>query len=438
MSATDGSATRLRRLLAGLDWHISIPILAFLGLLGTSLYVLQFPASMAWSVLGTAFVTSGAAAFTGALVGLLFGIPFAAGTSSAPATGKGSGRYKGNTNLEQISDWLTKLLVGAGLVQLGRTPAAFSRLANALSNGFGGTNSSAPFGLTFVIFYAGCGFFYLYLWSRLSLPKRLDAAEEFPATVESLEKAPPVKITSVESSPAPQTGGDVIAPIPTDEVLSAFAVSSADAASRSLDSLAYSIASPRDSLSEIGLQIRREIKRLLAATGHADAVGYPTDQLITALEGIANVPMGALDTIRRFYEVQDQYKLTGGEVDESVLRRAVESGIGIIDSLRSVPREHHFVYATQIPLYEDHDGTQLVQEAKGLILRSTTTESGNPVFRILPTTRTGLEIGQEVSWEWNDAREFGPTWYRDPDDGSIKKAWDASLEFVGRSLSDFN
>jgi len=41
--------------------------------------------------------------------------------------------YSGNTNLEQISDWLTKILVGVGLTQLREIPGQVQRLATQCS-----------------------------------------------------------------------------------------------------------------------------------------------------------------------------------------------------------------------------------------------------------------------------------------------------------------
>ncbi len=54
----------------------------------------------------------------------------AAGTSassSSPTTASAAG-YGANTNLEQVSDWLTKLLLGAGLTQLILVPSGLQRL----------------------------------------------------------------------------------------------------------------------------------------------------------------------------------------------------------------------------------------------------------------------------------------------------------------------
>jgi len=47
------------------------------------------------------------------------------------------GRLNANTNLEEISDWLTKIIVGATLVQLGNLIRHFGTLATAVSSIFG-------------------------------------------------------------------------------------------------------------------------------------------------------------------------------------------------------------------------------------------------------------------------------------------------------------
>src|SRR3954451_4886576 len=62
------------------------------------------------------------------ILGLIFGEPrprteFFAGASE---------RYSSNSNLEQITDWLTKLLVGAGLLELGNMPAASAAIGGFL------------------------------------------------------------------------------------------------------------------------------------------------------------------------------------------------------------------------------------------------------------------------------------------------------------------
>src|SRR5690348_5138906 len=65
------------------------------------------------------------------ILGLIFGVPRARSEFIAGA----SERYASNSNLEQISDWLTKLLVGAGLVQLTSTPGRLRDLGEYLGSG---------------------------------------------------------------------------------------------------------------------------------------------------------------------------------------------------------------------------------------------------------------------------------------------------------------
>lgn len=123
-----------------------------------------------WQALGFGLMVSGAAAIVGGLTGFLFGIPRTV-TGSGPNDGTTS--YQGNTNLEQISDWLTKIIVGIGLVQIARGPDALARLSHSLANGFGSHNANPGFALAMVLYFASTGFLYLYLWSRLDLIREL-------------------------------------------------------------------------------------------------------------------------------------------------------------------------------------------------------------------------------------------------------------------------
>jgi len=135
-------------------WVYSIPSLGGLGVLVTLIYVSQVGGGKRWSVFGTAMVFAGAAALVGGVVGFLFGIPL---TSKQRAAGADGSQYETNTNLEQVSDWLTKIIVGVGLVQLGRALPALTRLATSLNDPLGGTPYGGAFGLGLTIFYALLG-----------------------------------------------------------------------------------------------------------------------------------------------------------------------------------------------------------------------------------------------------------------------------------------
>jgi hypothetical protein len=162
----DAKTTRIRQP----GWTYFIPALSGLGVLVTLVYVSQIAGGKRWSVFGTAIAIAGAATVVGGVIGFLFGIPL---TSKQRAAGTGDSQYETNTNLEQVSDWLTKIIVGVGLVQIGRALPALDRLAKSLNDPLGGKPYGGPFGLGLTIFYSLLGFLFLYLWSRTDFTREL-------------------------------------------------------------------------------------------------------------------------------------------------------------------------------------------------------------------------------------------------------------------------
>jgi uncharacterized membrane protein YqgA involved in biofilm formation len=114
-----------------------------------------------------------ASAVAGGVIGFLFGIPKSRQVESQTATR----RYLGNTNLEEISDWLTKIIVGLALSQVGKIPDRFQALADHLAKGLGGDDIAEVFSLATLIFFLGCGFLYGYHWARTTLTRLLNDVE---------------------------------------------------------------------------------------------------------------------------------------------------------------------------------------------------------------------------------------------------------------------
>ena len=87
------------------------------------------------------------------------------------------GTYRPNTNLEQISDWLTKILVGVGLVQFTTLARHAGDLVAFLGEPFGGD----PYGETFaggtLVVFAVSGFLTFYLVTRVYLPSAFAHAD---------------------------------------------------------------------------------------------------------------------------------------------------------------------------------------------------------------------------------------------------------------------
>jgi len=142
-------------------------------------------ASSALSVFSIASMFAIASALGGGLFGFLFGIPRTLqqqrdgeheGGSKENSDGQAS-TYAPNTNLEQISDWLTKILVGAGLIQLTKLRQFLGETATSLAPGFGGGDLGRVFALATILSYLLLGFLVGYLWTRLYFAGALRAAD---------------------------------------------------------------------------------------------------------------------------------------------------------------------------------------------------------------------------------------------------------------------
>jgi hypothetical protein len=72
-----------------------------------------------------------------------------------------------NTNLEQISDWLTKIIVGVGLTKLESVPGALDRFGSNVEQYFG--YGGKVFGIGGGLFFLIAGFFLSYVGTRVKL-----------------------------------------------------------------------------------------------------------------------------------------------------------------------------------------------------------------------------------------------------------------------------
>jgi predicted phage tail protein len=142
--------------------------------LGVGIVVGAIAILLRWGVsdlaaVSAALVLAGASLFSGVLVGFLFGIPKTLQRKTEPSASAPSDTdYQPNTNLEEISDWLTKMLVGVGLVELGQVPRAIDSIAAYWERCFG-TACPRPFAAGVIVYFAVIGFLLGYLWTRLAL-----------------------------------------------------------------------------------------------------------------------------------------------------------------------------------------------------------------------------------------------------------------------------
>lgn len=111
-------------------------------------------------------MVSAASFLAGGLLGFLFGVPRAL-TSDTDKGSSQRDRLNANTNLEQVSDWLTKIIIGATLVQLGSVVHRFGELATFVSGIFGNPSTQNKTMAGAIILYSTVfGFFAAYIGAR--------------------------------------------------------------------------------------------------------------------------------------------------------------------------------------------------------------------------------------------------------------------------------
>jgi hypothetical protein len=140
-------------------------------------------------VIGAGLLTAGASLGAGGFVGFLFGVP----KSTQPAADNGGSKpsgsasesnskddkndgtkpaYGGNTNLEQISDWLTKTIVGVSLVEFHKLPPYLGKLSEYVAAGLDGDPlTTKAIALVIMVYFASTGFLVGYLWTRIYLTR---------------------------------------------------------------------------------------------------------------------------------------------------------------------------------------------------------------------------------------------------------------------------
>jgi CheY-like chemotaxis protein len=182
-SRNAGATSRGER---ALGWMAVVFVLASLAIVVFSLNArtLGLAATTATALL----ILAGAASVCGWFLGFLFGIPRAlqnsdlrsaqteVGDTSARA-GSLAIRYQANTNLEQISDWLTKIIVGVSLTQIPSIATALSMLSAEVSRGMEPQALAHTIVGASVVLFGILGFLFGYLWTRLSLAEAFSVSD---------------------------------------------------------------------------------------------------------------------------------------------------------------------------------------------------------------------------------------------------------------------
>jgi hypothetical protein len=145
------------------------------------------------AILGSGLLVSVASLVVGGLIGFLFGIPKtgdgpkqtpeAVGTTTQPVS-PGKNGLRRNTNIEEISDWLTKIIVGLGIFELKNAPSLIRKMANFLSPAFGGKAASGAVAIILATAFAASGFLLGYLLTVLFITQAIVRSDPSSSRVE--------------------------------------------------------------------------------------------------------------------------------------------------------------------------------------------------------------------------------------------------------------
>jgi hypothetical protein len=194
--------------------------------------------------------------------------------------------------------------------------------------------------------------------------------------------------------------------------------------------------SPRVGLMLLSAELERAVHRLFFATG------WVTPQSSRSLRpGVARlVDVGVLtqsaaSALALFSTVRNKIVHGGRAASDDEVLRALDAGITLFRAVRAIPRERNVVAYAGVEIFADPSATEAIPDVKGVILQTLSPGAASTSYRIFPTTRSDYVVGKEVSWEWG-SRKWGEAWYRDPVSHFVMKAWDDSMEFVGRPLDE--
>jgi hypothetical protein len=208
---------RARELELWLPWWVPTLVVT-LGWGAAVAYAAQFGGRQFLAVVGTCVAVSAAAAAGGGLLGFLFGIPKT--LQAETVAPDGSMNYRVNTNLEQISDWLTKILVGVGLTQIHQIGEVAGDVVAAVAASFDAADPAAGRALVagLLLYFLVAGFLGGYVWTRTVLARtftRFDAE----VVLRRLDRTEERVTEAVEAST--QAARDVAALAAVDDALSA-------------------------------------------------------------------------------------------------------------------------------------------------------------------------------------------------------------------------
>jgi hypothetical protein len=194
--------------------------------------------------------------------------------------------------------------------------------------------------------------------------------------------------------------------------------------------------SPKVGLLLLGAEIDRAVRDVSTGLGLTDnRRPLPLQRASEILAQRGALPTSLLEAVQQFNSLRSRL-VHGVDADPNDVLKAIDSGVLILQTLRSVPYSIHRVYQTGIQLFSDPD-CKTPREGWRLLVLENEAKPGRSrkSMSMHPTTRSHFGPGRAVAWQWNLELVISDSWYRDPETNQIKYAsWSSSAEFIGKHL----
>lgn len=147
-------------------WEIMAMVAFSLSMLVSLIYGISLQEKL--KVISILVALSSASWLFGSLIGFLFGVPRLQSSRNEGDGNVDPDTYIPNTNLEQISDWLTKIIIGASLVQIDEISQGLYNISTQIGGMLNAPAAAAVVG-SLILFNMCAGLMWGYLWCSLRI-----------------------------------------------------------------------------------------------------------------------------------------------------------------------------------------------------------------------------------------------------------------------------
>jgi hypothetical protein len=312
-----------------------------------TLVVSMIAADSSW---GIVFVFATALIFAGYIVGLLFSLPRVLSNAGDAASGDDAATqpakrlYSINTNLEQISDWLTKIIVGVGLVEASRIQSFVVHAAQYLGGAISGQPHAMQAGpatvlsLAIILVYPSLGFLLGFFSVRLYISRALYVADV--AILRPVDISRVLNSAAAQLPPAEAPGqAERVAAAGPEEFGAQLHALGLERANVSRNLALPTDQDPVLQLAAVRISIERELRRLCMIARVIDAKRATSfSEMLRSMRTHELLEPGIESALRQIYNVASA-ALHGRSVIQNEADDINAAGQQLIDRLHALPSD---------------------------------------------------------------------------------------------------